>query len=199
MSDMNDLMNQIKATVHPKGKGKLKEGDINNILEFLIDITQLEKHGITPKKYNDKFESYMKFRKKAYEEYGLELSFEFPFKHPTKLQVEIYNILRTAGLNNKQIKAFYALDDVLIKPDKATIERHNKKIESYIITTLTNMKENFTEEEISQKFDEAMIEKYDEMNEDFRKKMQEEEREYNRSQIEHRYKFSRILKNSNKN
>ena len=186
---MLDIMNQIKSKVHPKGKGRITEEKLIKIAIIAENIELLSKHQITPSNYGDKVKEYFNFINNAFENYGLELSPIFPFKHPTTLAVEIKNILSSCNLNTKQIKAFYELSE-LVEPSALSVKRHTHK--STIAQILNNMHEEFGKEETNNMLDDAIKEQSHE-EESISDEIQEQREAYYEMLDKNRYKFSRIL------
>ena len=118
----------IAIRVHSKGNGRLKDEHINQIFTLYEQIELLKKHGITTDNYRTKIKAYYKFRKKALEEYGIELNAVYPFKNPVDLYLKIHKILLDANLNEKQIKSFYDVSEIRAKiPKKNDVSSYNKK------------------------------------------------------------------------
>jgi hypothetical protein len=121
---LEDWKAVISIKVNSKGKSRLTEKNIIDIAELNDTIELLNKHGITSKNYRSKVKGYFAFRKKALEEYGIDLDVFYPFKNPTKLYMEIHTILVNAELNAAQIKAFYNVSEIRKSmPTKKQVEK----------------------------------------------------------------------------
>lgn len=188
-----DIMNRIKVKVNFKGKGIISEQNLKDIVTLYEDIKLLKEHQITEDNFGKKVTAYYNFRKKAFENYGIELSPFYPFKNPTALTVEIYNILLSAKLDDKQIKAFYELVEET-KPSESTIKRHTHK--SFIAEVWENMVKVNGEEEALKILENARNEPCTEQtmhDSTISDEQHQLDIEYEESLIKNRDKFSRIL------
>ena len=87
--ELINAMNKIKYVVNSKGKNRIKDEHIKEIASLYEDIELLDKHQITDDNFKAKSGEYLRFRTKAYEQYGIKLDENMPFKNPTALRVEI--------------------------------------------------------------------------------------------------------------
>lgn len=125
---LEDWKALIAVKVNPKGKNKLKEEYIKQIIVLNETINLLKKHGITTDNYRAKVQAYYKFRKKALEEYGLELNAVYPFKNPVELYLKLHKLLIDANLDQIQIESFYDASKIRYKKPKANdVSSYNKK------------------------------------------------------------------------
>jgi len=118
----------ISIQVNSKGKGRLTEKNLDKIFTLYEQIELLKEHGITTNDHLTKVKAYYVFRKKALEEYGIELNAVYPFKNPVALHLKIHKVLLDANLNKKQIKSFYDATEIRRKGSKTNnVDSYNKK------------------------------------------------------------------------
>lgn len=150
----------ISIKVHSKGKGRFTDKMIQNIATINEDINLLKKHGITSKNYTNKSKGYFKFIKKAFDEFGIQLSYLYPFKHPSRLYLEIHRILLDAGLNKEQIKMFYEISGIRKnQPTEARINKIIKKQGIFHKVDKSSLNNEIENERIEKEWDSLSSEK----------------------------------------
>ena len=175
--NMEGFMSQLSLVLASKDGGRLTSAQAIEIFELREDIKALKDFGITTKNYTNKKRAYFKFVKKAYDEYAIELD-AFPFKHPHKLNVQIYNIMLDNGLNTSQIIRLYKELD-LEKPTKSDIENHTQ----HFLKLYEKYKNS--EEDITSAIEDIDIKAFEE---------HKQHEEYLEAQKQiHRNKFKRVL------
>lgn len=86
--------------------GTLSIDDLTNIYNLHEELIKLKNLGITIDNYKKKAEQYFSYRKKLFEQHGVQLSSIYPNPNPKTIHLKIYNILKSK-LNDEQIAIFY--------------------------------------------------------------------------------------------
>ncbi|NCC88533.1 MAG: hypothetical protein EOM05_11860, partial [Clostridia bacterium] len=89
MNNIDELLKEINEDIFAYGEKRLSIGELSEIVAIWLTIDALGQHDITKDNYGTKVNQYHKFVSKAWQEYGIELSYIYPFDDPTKLWSKI--------------------------------------------------------------------------------------------------------------